>query len=448
MLIIRTNANRRSEKNYIFQVIFEVFLGIEYRIEWQPALQSIEIAVNTGKSIRMSDCFSPEPSLAGPVLTGQADSFTPPNILAENLWMPHPFENGLLLPVICGTSQFSASEAGFECGLEIFSSSFFMLTRWEECLDGLRDEHGRFPAQASLAFRQGFLKRPVVNEYLDLLWEMLLCCGCTQPRKIRKFKIVPTHDVDHPLLWWSPADRLRTLAGSLLKRTDLQEFNFWLRNLRDDPFDTFSWLMQASEGAGLTSCFNFMGLRERRSDAYYPFEHPFVQNLIQKIKTRGHEIGIHPSYESNDKPGLLLTELQSVQKAAHPLTVSGGRQHYLRFETPTTWRNWAAAGIKWDSSMGYPEQNGFRCGVCYPFPVFDVEQRITLDLWEKPLIAMDVTLALYQKLTPRAAIEVLTNLVNTVRKHDGEFVLLWHNSSLNDYFWRPWKEVYWQTIRQ
>jgi hypothetical protein len=448
MLIIRTNTNRAPEKNYIFQVLFEVFLGIEYRVEWRPELTYFELDTNAGKCIRMPDCFSLEPTPANTTKHTVNQIFTPPNILAENLWMAHPFEPDVQLPVICGSAQFSVSEQGFNCGIDLFSASFFMLSRWEECLETQRDEHGRFPAQASLAYRNGFLQRPVVNEYLDFLWEMLLRCGCAQTRKTRTFQIVPTHDVDHPLLWWSPADRMRTLAGSLLKRTNFREFNFWLRNIARDPFNTFDWLMQVSESAGLKSCFNFMGPRARNSDAYYPFEHPFVQKLIEKIRTRGHDIGIHPSYESNEQPGLLQTELKAVQAAAAPLTVSGGRQHYLRFEVPNTWQNWSAAGLKWDSSMGYPEQCGFRCGVCYPFPVFDVQRRVKLNLWEKPLIAMDVTLALYQKLTPRAALEVLTDLVNTVRKHDGEFVLLWHNSSLNDYFWQPWKEVYWQTIRQ
>jgi hypothetical protein len=29
-----------------------------------------------------------------------------------------------------------------------------------------------------------------------------------------------------------------------------------------------------------------------------------------------------------------------------------------------------------------------------------------------------------------------------VDKHGGEFVLLWHNSSWNDYFWKDWRRVY------
>ena len=49
-----------------------------------------------------------------------------------------------------------------------------MLTRYEEVVnnDPLRilDAHERFPATASIAYKENFLHRPVVNEYFEILW--------------------------------------------------------------------------------------------------------------------------------------------------------------------------------------------------------------------------------------------------------------------------------------
>ena len=42
--------------------------------------------------------------------------------------------------------------------LDMFSASFFMLTRWEEYVNIKRDKHNRFPATESLAYKQGFLR--------------------------------------------------------------------------------------------------------------------------------------------------------------------------------------------------------------------------------------------------------------------------------------------------
>ena len=103
---------------------------------------------------------------------------------------------------------------------------------------------------------------------------------------------------------------------------------------------------------------------------------------------------------------------------------------------------WEAAGLQEDSTLGYPEAEGFRCGICHDYPVFDTEQRKMLHLREKPLIAMDVTFAQYRGYTPEQAEARLSQLRIEVQKHGGDLTLLWHNSSWNTPFWEDWKEVF------
>ena len=434
MLLIRTNAQRLPEKQYGCYVCLEVFLGISFQLTIDPTLQHTLIETPSGAQIRMPDTFLPD-AKEGPV-----------SIVPENAWLEDPYHPGVMLPVMGGSTHFKVEPNRIDCGLDIFAAVFFMLSRWEESLPGPRDEHGRFPAAQSLAYRMGFLDRAVVQEYVDLLWNMLQQLGYPATRKKRQYSIQVSHDVDHPLLWWKTTDRLRTLAGSLIKRKDGREFQFWLKHLKTDPFDTFGWLMDQSEKAGHVSHFNFMGQRSVRSDCYYPLQHPFVKNLIGQIEQRGHVIGFHPSYESFDQPALFQQELDALQSIVQQ-KINTGRQHYLRFEVPHTWAQWEAAGMAWDSTAGYPEAPGFRCGTCYEFPVFDLKTRKTLQLREKPLIAMEVTLALYQGLTPADALQKLLALRKTVQQHGGEFVFLWHNSSLNDYFWQSWQQVYLELIQ-
>jgi len=434
MLIIRTNPCRLPEKQYCFDVLLDEFLGIPYRVEINAQLPDLQIILPNQKRIVFPDTFL-EPS-AGTTL------FSPVSTVQVGLTLPHPFRNSLPLPVICGSDRFLETTDGFECGLDMIASSFFMLSRWEEYISPVKDAHGRFPATASLAFRAGFLQRPVVNEYLDLLWDMLVRLGWDQPRRQRNYQMHLSHDVDHPLLWWAPQDRLRTLAGSLLKRGHWQEFRYWL-NYRDkkDPFDTFDELMEWSERAGVQSHFNFLGERPASSDCYYPLKHPFTLKLLQKITARGHLLGFHPSYEAFDNAHKFNAELESLRTVS-PQAIETGRQHYLRFAVPDTWQMWENAGMRWDSSLGYADAPGFRCGICYEFPAFNVLRRMPLSLKEKPLIAMDVTLALYGGNDPQEGLTTLMNLREEVKKHSGEFVLLWHNSSLNDYRWKDWKAAY------
>ena len=344
-----------------------------------------------------------------------------------------------------GRDHVENTTEGVCCGIDLVASAFFMLSRWEEVVAIDCDTHGRFPAHAATAVKQGFLNRPVVDEYASLIRQFLIQLGWNEPFPEKTFTVVPTHDVDHPLLWWKPMDRLRTLAGSFKREHPLEEIRWWFRQ-STDPFDSFDELMGLSEKNGWVSQFNFMGLRPKNSDAWYPLNHPFVKNLIKRIRERGHTIGFHPSYEAFEDEKLFENELQSIREVSGEAVLSG-RQHYLRFAVPETWNRWEKAGLSTDSSMGYAELPGFRCGICRSFPVFDVLKKKKLDLMEQPLLLMDVSLVHYKKTTVEEALEQALSLREQVEKHRGEWVVLWHNSSWNTPFWEPWKDIYQEIIK-
>lgn len=406
MLIIQTSQHFQPEKEYAFHILFHELLGVSYCIEYQEIKLHV-LRLPNGSELKLDDGF---PSLE------LSESFK----LSESWSTP--------------------SGSTFDP----FAATFFMLSRLEEANSTALDVHGRFPADKSVAWKQGFLHRPVVNEWADELWGKLVQLGWKGERKQRKFKLSLSCDVDHPRLWWSAPDRVKTLAGSIFKRGNLKETAYWLRKhvfSRQDPYDVFGTWLDLFERNGLITQFNFMGERKRGSDCWYPLRHPFVQELMGKIAERGHKIGFHPSYEAFDNQDLLNRELDSLRSVS-PLEITAGRHHYLRFSVPKTWQIWEAAGLKEDSTLGYPETEGFRCGICHDFPVFDTEKRKMLHLREKPLLAMDVTLAQYQGYSPDQALEKLLQLRQTVEKHGGDYTLLWHNSSWNTPFWENWKSVF------
>ncbi|MCW5921490.1 MAG: polysaccharide deacetylase family protein [Saprospiraceae bacterium] len=440
MLHIAANDRSQPEKQYCFHVLFHELLGLEYRVVFSEE-KNYRLRLPNGREIVVEDHFFSSQK--------EGACLRPENVPTDAPTFPSPFDGSLLTPIF-GTNHFVFNEKEARCGLDVFASAFFMLTRWEEFVSKERDQHGRFPAAASLAFKAGFLDRPVVNEYAELLWQMFARLGWQPPRPNREFKLTVTCDVDHPRLWWSAGDRLKTLAGSIFKRGDFGEAAFWLKNYffqKRDPYDVFDEWLALFEKNDLTGHFNFLGKRPPTSDCWYSLEHPFVKNLLQKIAARGHVVGFHPSVEASENQEIFQKELASL-RALSPTPVTTGRQHYLRFFAPETWQVWEDAGMAWDSTLGYPEAEGFRCGICQEFPVFNFLTHEMLNLKEKPLIAMDVTLALYRKYTPETAFEKLQNLRREVERHGGEFVLLWHNSSWNTYFWAEWREVFRNFISQ
>jgi len=103
--------------------------------------------------------------------------------------------------------------------------------------------------------------------------------------------------------------------------------------------------------------------------------------------------------------------------------------------------------MKWDSTLTYPEKEGFRCGTCYGYSVFNILTRKKLKLKEVPLEVMEGSLVNYQNLPPEKAEKKIIKLMEKVKKYNGSFVLLWHNSSFSGELWEKYKIVYEEILR-
>jgi hypothetical protein len=332
--------------------------------------------------------------------------------------------------------------------IDIIATTLFMLTRWEETVVSTRDQHGRFPATASVAYQQGFLDRPIVDEYALILqaWIQVLCPGWTPAT--RSFTVKLSHDIDHVRQFTNLSQAGRTMVGDLVKRHSpgqaAQALYSTLAGIftpeRDPYLQGIYDLASLSEQHGLESAFYFMATDPGPNDiGYDPASEP-VHNCIEKLLQRGHEIGFHPGYSTLDDPQRFMVE-KSRMDALLSHRRYGGRQHYLRFRTPDTWRQWEAAALAYDSTLSYADHEGFRCGTCYPYHPFDLEQDRQLDLVEIPLIVMDGTLKNYRGLTPAEGEERIMILAQRCHRVKGVFSLLWHNTSLQGE-WEPWAAMY------
>jgi hypothetical protein len=151
---------------------------------------------------------------------------------------------------------------------------------------------------------------------------------------------------------------------------------------------------------------------------------------------------LHPSYLSNNDDEILTKEKDRFEAISkHPLSIS--RQHYLKLRFPETYHRLIRLGVESDYSMGYSDDIGFRAGLCTPFYWFDLAQNKVTNLRVFPFAVMDVTLKEYLLLEPKEAINCLKILIDEVKKVDGMFISLWHNSTLSDRDeWQGWRQVY------
>jgi hypothetical protein len=451
-LAIETPKGYVPEREYAIDVVIAQVLGLEYTI---VTADRRDICISCGNE---SELIVSEVLFATP----NADWLTFRSLPAQPLRAWHTetskyrFENfEKSIPVVYGAQTedddfVRISDERIRIDIDIFGSCFFMLTRYEEIVKGEADLYDRFPASASLAFQEGFLERPIVNEYVEVLWKCMRMLWPWLKRKPRKFTVRPSHDMDAPFLYRYMSFRgiLRTCYHDVVQRKSLhgivQQFFEWMKiragNIDADPYNTFAHIMNISERHGLTSAFYLIcGHSDSRKDGdYSPFQKD-IRAILRRIRKRGHEIGLHASFHTYLSEEQIKREFDVFKRICAMEGIAqeawGSRQHYLRWNAAHTLTNLSNAGIDYDTSLSFADHIGFRAGICQEFTTFDLIHRKALSIRERPLLVMECTIIdkAYMGLGHgEDAFRRVMQIVDTCRKYNGDFTLLWHNSRLQD----------------
>jgi hypothetical protein len=342
------------------------------------------------------------------------------------------------IPVLFPTAQASALP------FDPFAAAFFMITRYEEYLPHPTDRFGRFLAKNAIAWENGFLEIPVVDHWALALQQLIKTNYPAYPFPQRTYQYKSTMDVD--IAYAYKYRSLFRTAGATIKSILDQRFDNNLRfqvllNKQPDPYDTYSLFHSINQQYHINPVFFFQVGRYGRHDKNISASHPAMKKLIKEVAS-AYSIGIHPSYQSSENAHLLRDEIASLQNITNkPVTRS--RQHYLKLSFPETYQRLIANGITEDYTMGYANLSGFRAGTCTPFPFYDLstEKETTLVIY--PFQIMDGTLNQYLKLSPMEAIDYISKINAEVRKVNGSFISLWHNTSLSETNeWDGWMDVF------
>lgn len=322
---------------------------------------------------------------------------------------------------------------------DIVASTYFLISRYEEMIQrNLRDEHGRFPGKESLPFRAGFIDRPIVDEYGQLLRKWFTQMGITinLPKpQIRKINL--THDVDAPFFMRSWRNIARGIKTGIDIKTLLKtKFG----PLENDPFYTFPWFLKENQkvtDCWGTSCQSFFffrtGGRELQDRPHYNLYGRDIRKLFGLIKSYSGICGLHSSYEAGKNPQLIIKEKKRLEKALDT-KITTNRNHFLTSREPEDMAMLEKTGITDDYTMGYADMAGFRLGTSRPVYWIDVQNKRLSSLKLHPLTIMEGSLSetRYMALAENEAIEYSMKLIRQVAMHHGELTLLWHNTSFSE----------------
>lgn len=425
MLIYTSNITARLR--YITNLVIGDLLGIKFKL--------------TGNAEEFSSYTGPRINYSHRPLTENECLIVPFGLLEER------GINSLKINIIdfVGTKALFPVYTKESClPFDIFSASFFMVSRYEEYLPYIRDEHGRFSAFSSLAHQKGFLQSPVVNIWSKQLGKILQDKYPELQIRLPKYQFIPTIDID--AAWaFHHKGLYRTLGGFFKDFKNLDKEGFRTRmkvvtNRMKDPFDSFELMHQLHRKYNLRAIFFILFATYDEYDKNTSINNLAFRQLVKSLADEG-EVGIHPSYASNTDESLIRNEIAGLSEVLHR-EVTSSRQHFLKLHLPDTYRNLIAQDITDDYTMGFAAKTGFRAGICTSFNWYDLEMERATGLVIHPFALMDGTLRDYLKIEAEGALNQILPLIDVVRSVGGTFISLFHNESLSE--WRRW--VGWTTV--
>ncbi len=315
---------------------------------------------------------------------------------------------------------------------DVFAACFYFLSRYEEYLPFEPDEHGRYKAENSVAYKNNLLQIALVDRWIAYFGTILKQHFPDLELKQPTFQFIPTYDIDNAFLYKSK-DACIALAGMAKQFFTGEWKSLQLRlqvisGKRKDPYDTFDYLEKLHRQYHLQAIFFILFAARSTYDKNNFINNKNFISLIQRLEANA-KIGIHASYASSfTHKKRLQKEIYNLQNRIHQ-PIDSNRQHFLRLRLPESYDNLSANQIKNDYSMGYVSHIGFRAGTCFPFYFFDLQKNKTTTLQIHSFLFMENALCTFSDTSVSALWEQIKPCLEEVKKHKGELVTLFHNPS-------------------
>jgi hypothetical protein len=326
---------------------------------------------------------------------------------------------------------------------DIFAASFYLLSRYEEYLPHVNDEYGRFSATESIAYKYGFLHQPVVDIWAYKFKDRLKNQYPEFVFPSRTYGIKPIIDVPSAYNF-KLKGFMRTFGGTVKDLSQLKLKSLYYRYMvilgfKHDPFDTFKYIINRQKLTKHQFLFFFLiGDYSTYDKGINPNKRKFI-SLIKRVADYC-KVGLKASYFAIHDPAILKKEKLKMEAIINR-SLTASRQSFSKLNLPESYRNLIELEIQEDYTMGYVNQIGFRAGSCTPFLFYDLDYEVQTPLKIWSYNVMDYALLKTQSLLDKK--KVLKEIIDEVKKVDGEFVPVFHNYTFSELErWKGFKDLF------
>ena len=313
---------------------------------------------------------------------------------------------------------FFQSQSDSSMGFDVFSASFYLVSRYEEYLPSVKDIHQRFQAENSLAYKHDFLQKPLINIWANSLMQKIKQKHPDLEVISPTYNYISTIDIDNAF-YYLEKGFVRSLAGFF---ASLFNFDFngiqqrfaVLSGKKKDPYDTYDTQLKLQKEYNLKVIYFILLADYGLNDKNISFTKRKFQLLIKRLADYA-SIGIHPSYGSNTNFAKLPKEIKRLEGITKR-EVTKSRQHFLKLTIPETYNQLVDLGIRDDYTMGFASAIGFRASICSAYTFYNLDTETILPIKIHPFAVMDATLFYYLKLSPEKSIAQISALIEEVKK--------------------------------
>lgn len=257
---------------------------------------------------------------------------------------------------------------------DIFSASFYMLSRYEEFQPYVKDERGRYPAEESVGFKQGFLLLPVVDiwayKFKNILKERFSKAVFSQ-KPVRNCTLIAVSEA----YLYRKKGVVRAIGGGLRDLVDLRVRSvlerFQVLVLRKkDPYDVYDDLVEFHKKNKVDFTFMFQLSNYSRENKNIGYHKKKYQSLIKSMADY-FSVGLLLGDEALTSLKVLRQEKKRFESIVHvPLEQVLNDRFALNI--PDAYTHFDKFEIQKDYSMGYANHIGFRAGTSVPFLYYDL----------------------------------------------------------------------------
>ena len=325
---------------------------------------------------------------------------------------------------------------------DIFSASFYLLSRYEEYLPHVKDELGRFPVKESLAYQHKFLQRPLVDLWAKKFLRVLKERFPDIEQKQRQYQFTSIVNVTSSHCF-AHRGFFRTLGGVIL---DLSKFKLlrlakrvvvWVRPSKD-PYDNFSYLVNLHKEIRCKTMFFFQFADYSRHDKNVSIFKNKFRYLIKSVADYS-RVSLSASDKSSLSNEILKDEKDKLAELLNrPVTYA--RMRYNRINIPKTYQDLVATEFTDDFTMGYTHQIGFRAGTCTPFYFYDINLEVKQPIRIHPFAVCDYAFLKHKK-QEQVFVEI-DAVFREIKEVNGEFNIVFSNELLGSSNSLQWLELY------